>query len=308
MSSAVVRVVCVTYSPGDVLPAMLDSLPAGVSVPYEVVLADNGSTDGVPEREAVRAEVRLLPTGGNVGYGAAANLGARDADAEWLLVVNPDVVFGPGCLDELLRASQRWPQAGALGPAIRTTEGALYPSARSLPSIREGAGHALFGWIWPSNPWTSAYRRERDNPREGPTGWLSGSCLLVRRAAFEAVGGFDPAYFMYFEDLDLCERLGEARWQSVYVPSALVLHTGGHATQREPLRNVAEHHRSAYRYLSRRYAGWRWAPLRIAIGAGLAARYLLARVLRRVREGAEPARSLDTLPGARDAGEALPPR
>src|SRR6185437_7241830 len=104
-----------------------------------------------------------------------------------------------------------------LGPAILSPDGTLYPSARQLPSLGRGIGHALCGWWWPSNPWTAAYRRERGVPTERLAGWLSGSCMLVRREAFDAVGGFDPAYFMYFEDLDLCERIGRAGWQNVYV-------------------------------------------------------------------------------------------
>ena len=94
---------------------------------------------------------------------------------------------------------------------------------------------------------------------------------------WRAVGGFDAAYFMYFEDVDLGERLGRAGWQNVYVPSAAVVHTGGHATTREPSRMAAEHHRSAWTYLSRRYPGWRWAPVRWVLRAGLAARAVLAR-------------------------------
>ena len=112
----------------------------------------------------------------------------------------------------------------------------------------------------------------------------------MRRDAFDAVGGFDPGYFMYFEDLDLGERLGKAGWQNVYVPSAEVVHEGGHATTRVPGRMAREHHRSAWRYLSRRYRGWRWAPVRWVLRAGLWARSLLARRVSRVAAGAEPQR------------------
>jgi N-acetylglucosaminyl-diphospho-decaprenol L-rhamnosyltransferase len=173
---------------------------------------------------------------------------------------------------------------------INTPDGAIYPSARALPSLGRGIGHALFGWWWPSNPWTASYRRERGEPREGPAEWLSGSCMLVRREAFDAVGGFDPSYFMYFEDLDLGERLGKAGWLNVYVPSAVVVHTGGHATARDPGGMAAQHHRSAWLYLSRHYAGWKWAPLRLVLRAGLAVRSALARRVPGLAEGAAPQR------------------
>lgn len=291
------RVVVVTYSPGDALPTFLDTLAAATSADYDVVLADNGSTDGSVEVAAKRPNVRLLATGSNLGYGRAANLGATDgvANESWLVVANPDVIWEPGSLDTLLAAGKRWPRAGALGPAILTPQGDLYPSARSFPSLGRGVGHALCGWWWPSNPWTKAYRRERGTPAEDATGWLSGSCMLLRRKAFEEVGGFDDGYFMYFEDLDLCRRLRATGWASVYVPDAVVTHTGAHATSRAPEVMLRAHHDSAYRYLAADYPGRRWFLLRAALRVGLTARYWLSRLVRGMGEGARPTRRADVL-------------
>jgi N-acetylglucosaminyl-diphospho-decaprenol L-rhamnosyltransferase len=277
----------VTYSPGDRLEEFIESLASATVRPVEVVLADNGSTDGSPERVTARyPHVRLLPTGGNVGYGAAANAGLADLSSGHAIIANPDVRFEPGSVDELIAVAERWPRAATVGPAIRTPEGELYPSARDLPQLSTGAGHALLGWAWPANPWTQRYRREREAPRERPAGWLSGSCLLVDVEAFWSVGGFDPGYFMYFEDVDLAERLGRRGWLHVYAPSAVVVHEGGHATQREPHRMQRVHHTSALRYLSGRHPGPARAPLRMALRAGLGARMLLSYVSSRVAAGA----------------------
>lgn len=289
------RVVVVTYSSGASLGAFLESIAAATQAPIEIVIADNGSTDGAPEAGASQPGVRLLRTGANLGYGRAANAGARGAATPFLLVANPDIVFSVGSLDTLIAATERWPDAGAFGPAIRTPDGELYPSAREFPSLGRGIGHALLGWAWSANPWTRGYRRENADPREGATGWLSGSCLLLRLAAFEAVGGFDPAYFMYCEDMDLCRRLALAGYKSVYVPAAMVTHTGGHATRLHSIRMLAEHHRSLYRYLARRYAGPSYLWLRPLLAGGLAARFLVATASRRVREGARPNRSAQVL-------------
>ncbi len=298
----VLRVVVITYSPGEELDLFLDSLATATTRPYEVVLADNGSTDGSPERAASRDRVTLVPTGRNLGYGGAANVGAAGAREPWLLVANPDIRFSPGSVDVLIEAAEAWPKAGAWGPAILTPQGDLYPSARALPSLGRGIGHALAGWWWPSNPWTASYRREREAPVEGEAGWLSGSCLLLRREAFEQVGGFDPDFFMYFEDVDLCDRLGRAAWASVYVPTAVVEHGGGHATKRAPKLMLRAHHSSAYRYLARRYPGARHAPLRLLLALGLFARYLLSLASRRTAEGAAPTRSASVLsPSAEDS-------
>jgi N-acetylglucosaminyl-diphospho-decaprenol L-rhamnosyltransferase len=272
-----VAVVAVTYSPGETLEPFLRSLAGATTRPYAVVLADNGSADGAPERaERLRPEVRLLRTGGNLGYGRAANAGVAATDTEFVVVANPDLVWSPGALDELLAAARRWPAAAALGPLIRTPEGDVYPSARDLPSLFVGVGHALCGWWWPTNPWTRSYRRQRGPRAEGPAGWLSGSCLLLRRAAFESVSGFSPDYFMYFEDTDLGDRLGQAGWLNVYVPAAEVTHVGGHSTRHRPAAMLAAHHRSAATYLAGRYSGWGWWPVRIALRAGLGMRSLVA--------------------------------
>src|ERR1700675_225979 len=97
---------------------------------------------------------------------------------------------------------------GRRGPLARDPDGSVYPSARHLPSLVRGSMHAVLGPVWPRNPWTAAYRQERLEPSERTVGWLSGSCLLVRRSAFSQIGGFDERYFMYMEDVDLGERLG----------------------------------------------------------------------------------------------------
>jgi N-acetylglucosaminyl-diphospho-decaprenol L-rhamnosyltransferase len=301
-ADAPLRVVAVTFSPGESLGPFLETLQEATKRPLDVVLADNGSTDGAPEAaEACHPHVRVLRTGGNVGYGAAANAGLADRRTGWALVANPDIRFEPGAIDELLSVAARWPRAATVGPAIRTPDGQLYPSARDLPALSTGIGHALVGWAWPGNPWTARYRREREAPRERSAGWLSGSCFLVDLEAFHSVGGFDPGYFMYFEDVDLAARLGKRGWLHVYAPSAVVEHEGGHATRREPHRMQRVHHTSALRYLSREHPSRLEAPLRVALRAGLAARMLLSYVSSRVGEGAQPQHSADELQGASPA-------
>ena len=203
---------------------------------------------------------------------------------DWLIVANPDVQWGPGSIDALLEAAARWPHAGALGPLIRDPDGSVYPSARHLPSLVRGGMHAVVGPFWKRNPWTAAYRQERLEPSERPVGWLSGSCLLLRRSAFDQVGGFDERYFMYMEDVDLGDRLGEAGWLNVYVPSAEVLHHKGHSTGHDPASHLAAHHRSTYLFLADRHTGWWLAPLRWTLRASLALRSrLMVRSSRRKR-------------------------
>ncbi|MBY0441670.1 MAG: glycosyltransferase family 2 protein, partial [Mycobacteriaceae bacterium] len=252
-----------------------------------VLIADNGSTDGMPQAAVERHKgVRLFATGANLGYGTAVNRAvamlaqvsgeqgwAQDGIAdEWVVVANPDVQWGPGSIDALLAATARWPRGAVFGPLIRDPDGSRYPSARHRPRLIRGGMHAVLGPVWPNNPWSAAYRQERLEPSERAVDWVSGSCLLVRREAFDQIGGFDERYFMYMEDVDLGDRLSQAGWLSVYVPSAEVLHDKGHSTGRDPASHLAAHHKSTYLFLADRYPGWWCAPLRWALRAGLAIR------------------------------------
>ena len=267
-------VVTVTYSPGPHLERFLSSLTVATDRPVNVMIADNGSADGAPEAAERRySNARLLHTGANLGYGRAVNRAVAElASTEFLIIANPDVVWAPGSIDALLDVARRWPNAAAVGPLIRDPDGSIYPSARHLPSVVRGGMHAVVGPFWKTNPWTAAYRQDREEPSERTVGWLSGSCLLVRRKAFDQVGGFDERYFMYMEDVDLGDRFGRAGWVNVYAPSAEILHDKGHATGRDPARNLAAHHTSTYTFLADRHSGWWQAPLRWAIKSALAVR------------------------------------
>jgi len=269
-----IAIVTVSYHSDDVLPAMLDSIPGAVSEPYQVVVVDNASDVALESAVAGRAATRRLDPGSNLGYGGAVNAArALLANPEWILVVNPDVVFEPGSIDALLATGRQNPLAGSVGPLISGADGAPYPSARKLPSLRTGIGHALFVRFWPANPWTASYR-EDDVPRSQAreAGWLSGACLMVRREAFDAIGGFDDGFFMYFEDVDLGRRLGLAGWRNIFEPSSRIFHSGAHSTARESRRMLDAHHRSAYRYLSKRYHQWYLWPVRVVLRAALAMR------------------------------------
>ncbi|NII50171.1 glycosyltransferase [Frigoribacterium endophyticum] len=266
--------ITVTYSPGPTLESFVDSLVPNGFPPARVVVVDNGSTDGAPEAVAEsRRSVTLVRSPGNVGYGRAVNLGAQQAgpDEQWLLVCNPDTLATPDTLTRLLEAAHRAPRAGALGPRVLDPDGSVYPSARALPSIRTGIGHALLSGVWPSNPWTRRYQQRDVSASEtaAEVGWLSGAFLLLRREAFEEIGGFDDDFFMYFEDVDLGRRLAEAGWSNLFVPDAVVTHVGGESTARSADAMVTAHHRSAHLYIAKTHPGALWRPVVWALGVGL---------------------------------------
>ena len=266
-SDPAVRLVVVAYNSRPVLGAFFDSLATAGVDDLEVVVVDNHSADP-PRQDELPGYGRLIIAEKNLGYGGAANLGLAGSTAPWLVVANPDVVWEPDSLARLIERAEAWPRAGVVGPAVIDTDGTVYPSAREFPSLTSGVGHALLAKVWPQNPWTRRYHSATD-PTERRTDWLSGSCLVLRREAFESVGGFDDGYFMFFEDVDICDRLSKAGWSSVYLPAARVRHDQGHSWRKRPEAMLRAHHNSAYRYLARKYSGWYFAPVRLALRLGL---------------------------------------
>lgn len=273
MSDSRIGVVTVTYNSNGEIAPFLDSVEMSTTEPVDVVVVDNSSPDSSLIRSA--SEIRgaqFVQLDENRGYGGGVNAGfARLSETcRFVLISNPDVILSPASLDVLVRALLDNPKAGSAGPRILTESGAVYPSARELPSLSSGVGHALFARIWPANPWTRRYHNDVSTSREDTAvGWLSGACLLVRREAFEAVGGFDEAFFMYFEDVDLGRRLRSAGWENHYVPGAEVVHMGARSTSQDSGRMLEAHHSSAYLFLCRRYPRWYQRPVREALRLGL---------------------------------------
>ncbi len=267
-----IDVVVVTYNPGETLGHFLESLSAAGAV-ASVTVVDSDSPQRTAEPVARRHGASFVALPANLGYGAAANAGARLGSAPFVAICNADVVVAPGSFAALAAAGAAEPSIGALGPRILESDGSLYPSARPLPSFWLGAGHALLGRVWPSNPFTRRYRRVLDPSGPGmDAGWLSGSCLVVRRDAFEKVGGFDEGFFMFMEDVDLGRRLGLAGYRRRWVPAAAVTHVGGHSWRGDPGPMIRAHHASAARYVGLAFPGWWRAPLRVVMRLGLRAR------------------------------------
>ncbi len=242
-----------------------------------VVVVENGSPGSSAAAlaellsERPSPPLRLVHPGRNLGFGAGVNRGlavlAGEAPPpEWVLVSNADLVLHPGSLSALREALEAHPAWAVVGPRILTAEGTVYPSVRRFPSFVDAAGHALMALFNPDNPFT---RRYNPGAPEGdvvvPAGWVSGSCLLARRSALEELGGFDEAYFMYAEDMDLCWRAHHAGWGVGFAGTAAVTHVQGVSTARHPYRMMVEHHRSALRFTVRTTTGWRRLALPLAV-------------------------------------------
>jgi GT2 family glycosyltransferase len=248
---------------------------------------DNGSTDG--SREMVRGEfpwVRLAENPGNPGYASACNLGIWTVREPYVFILNSDVEFIQGGLEELVAYLDEHPGVAALGPLVLNGDGSFQMSCRRFPSMLENVVHGFLGELWPDNPFTRSYQM-KDLAREEPceVDWVSGAAMLLRREAALDVGGFDEAYFMYVEDVDLCWRLRRAGYGVVFHPAFRLVHHIGRTSSQQSTRMLYEHHRSMFIFFRRRYPGWRGRLLAPVVLAGLAARFLLTLALGRARKG-----------------------
>ena len=259
--------IVVNYNAASHLGTCLDGLrAAGVG---DIVVVDNGSSDD--SREVVAAAgpgVSWLPLGANLGYGAAANRAARLMPGRDILVCNPDIEVGDGAVDALRASLRDDPGLGVVGPRLLNADGSVYPSARTFPDLVDAFGHGLLGLVVPNNPFTRRYRMlDRDYDRPADVDWVSGAFVLIRRRTWEEIGGFDPRYFMYLEDVDLCWRAGRAGWRVGYVPEAEVVHFQGVSAARHPYRMQVAHHRSMWRFATQTSVGAkRWALPVVAVG------------------------------------------
>jgi N-acetylglucosaminyl-diphospho-decaprenol L-rhamnosyltransferase len=266
--------VVVNYNAKEHLLACVGSLLSEAVAP--VVVADNGSTDGSEMALLERyPEAKWVPTGANLGYGTAANIGAAVVGSNYLLICNPDVVVSLGSVALLRTFLEGRPQVALVGPRIHGSDGILYPSARRFPDLLEAFGHGILGQFWVGNPFSRRYRMEDwDHAKAREVDWVSGACFLARRSAWDAVGGFDRSYFMYMEDVDLCWRLAKAGWSVAYEPAAEVTHVQGVSADRNPYRMLLAHHVSMWRF-ARRTAKDKRRWLLPFVLAGLAVRFAL---------------------------------
>lgn len=206
-----VSVVSVCYNSAAVVPAMLDSLPAGL----QVILVDNGSADAtLLEKIAAERNAKLILNPENRGFGTACNQGATLADTQFMLFLNPDAALEPGALEELLAAAMRYPQASAMNPAIVGNDGR--PSFKRSSVLLPRAKWMKRGWP--------------ESDCEVPV--LNGAALFIRRASFEKAGGFDTAICLYHEDDDLSLRLRAKCGPLMFVRAAVVRHRGGRSSPR----------------------------------------------------------------------------
>ena len=219
-----------------------------------VLVIDNASADDT--LAMVRAEfpaVTLIVNPTNRGFAAACNQGIAASTSEFVLLLNPDALLDPPALETLLNVMRTEPTTGACGPRILNTDGTLQLSCRAFPTLRSLICDELhLGALFGNRGWFTGYRLSAgplDRTRE--VDQLMGSCLLLRRTALAQVGPMDERFFVYFEEVDLCQRLKEAGWRVRFIHDAVITHIGGQSSKTDSRASLRYRYASLFAYFQK---------------------------------------------------------
>ena len=251
--------VIVNYRSYQELTRCLASLEPNHRALARVVVVDHESDGRVAATVSARFPwIELVQRPTNEGFAKGVNLGVARGHASFVLLLNPDCVVDGNAIEQLVACAQGRRELAVVGPRILNPDGTIQGSARRFPGWSSFfAGRS--SWLtrrFPNNPlsrWNLPWRSETSETRE--VDWVSGACMLVRRTAFEQVGGMDERFFLYWEDADLCRRLAEHGWRVAYFPGVTIEHAGGASSIHVYRESLAAFHASAYT-LFNKHAAW----------------------------------------------------
>lgn len=275
-------VVIVTYNSSDRIAACLRSVLAegGPGLTIDVVAVDNASSDGTSS--AIRTHfptVRLIENPTNAGFAVAANQGFHATNDSLVLFLNPDTVVEDGALRLMAGAAIASPNVGAVGCALVDGDGNRQRSCWKEPTLMT----ALLESFLPHRFSLPLVTEQPATPAD--VAMVSGACMMVRREVFEQLGGFDPGFFMFYEDADLCLRARERGLRILYLPDARVCHTVSRSFGRDMRLFYLHVYRSKLRFFRKHRSTFRAAQVKGILIAGIAVRvpayYLAGRLFGR---------------------------
>jgi GT2 family glycosyltransferase len=271
-----IAVAIVNYNTREHLRECLGTVYA--EAPSKVVVVDNASSDS--SVEMVQAEypwVVLHANKTNLGYGAAANQAIASCTAEYVLLLNSDTFLQPGALRALSTYLDLHPHVAIVGPRLVNLDGSLQASCYPFPTplnalLMNTTLGRLIGYV-PGLRNYYLYTWPHSRARVVP--WVKGAALAIRQKAFKAVGGFDEFFFMYFEETDLCSRLGALGWEVHFAPVTTIVHTGGASTRQRRTDMAIQYFVSLRRFYQRHYTRKRLAALVVVVKGIMLVRWIV---------------------------------
>lgn len=225
---------------------------------YDVVIVDNGSTDGTQDWvKATYPAVALVDNGANVGLSRACNQGIAASTGRYVLLLNDDTLVTAEALDGMVDFLDRTPEAGAVGGRLMNDDGTVQACYNSFSTLREEALIAtrLGEALWPGYP------SVMDATEVARVDWICSACIMLRRAALDQVGLLDEEYFIYGDEVDLQYRLQKAGWGVYFLPGADTLHYGGRSLDRWRRRRMV--YRGKMLFYRKHYGPLRTVALRL---------------------------------------------
>jgi GT2 family glycosyltransferase len=280
-------IIIVTYRHRDALMACLPTLPAACEgLEHELIVVDNASGDGlVAELNASHPEVRTILSPTNEGFARGVNRGLAVARGECVCFLNPDTTCEPGSLTALVGFARQHHDVGLVGPRLLDPEGSVQYSCRRFPTPWTGLfnRYSLLSRLFPNNRFSEHYLMlDFDHASVRDVDWITGACLVGRREVMEQLGGFDPGFFLFNEDVDLCHRLHDAGYRVVYDPRVSVTHVVGASRASLPLWLIWERHKGMMHYSHKHTkAPWPWL---LILDLGILARFAAQVALKPARE------------------------
>ncbi|MBN2588505.1 MAG: glycosyltransferase family 2 protein [Sedimentisphaerales bacterium] len=223
---------------------------------YEVITVDNASTDGTIETlQSEFPKVKLIVNKENRGFAAANNVGTKQAQGEYILYLNPDTIVHPGSLDILLNFLDNNKDVGACGPKLLNDDGTLQPSIRKVPDFRSALYQNTI--LRRLGLFRNNYRKYRmldfDFEKQIDVDVIMGAALMVRHSIIKEIDGMDEAFFMYYEEADLCYRVQKAGWRIVFLPESQITHLGGKSSDQVPVKTKMMRLRSLLIFFRKHY-------------------------------------------------------
>jgi len=258
-ATMLMSVVIVSYNSRHLLRACLVSIE---SEPFgEVIVIDNASSDGSGDMVAQDfAWVRLIKSNSNDGYGAAANRAIASCSSKYILLLNCDTLLQAGALQALYDYLDQHPQVAVAGPSLMNPNGTHQDSCFPFPTpLQVLLRETSLSKIRPDKMSSGSPRFAQAVP------WVLGAALAIRRSTFESVGGFDPTFFMYYEEVDLCYRLHKAGLQTHFVSAAAVTHIGGASTKQQRTIMAIQLYKSLCHFYRQHYSRFQSFQLQLVL-------------------------------------------
>ncbi len=215
-----ISAIVVSYNTREMTLRCLDALEAALrEFKVEIILVDNASKDG--SAEAARAafpSVKVFASPRNGGFGAANNEAMQAASGDYFLLVNSDAFIEAEAIETMLDFMRVNPRVAVVGPTLVNHDGSAQDSCFRFPSP---------SYAWMENLWLSNGYKHNRRDEIRSVDFVIGACMLVRRSAYEEVGGFDEQFFMYCEEADWQRRMQDRGWEVMYIPTVPILHIAG---------------------------------------------------------------------------------